>query len=478
MLNNKLNKNLKIIGSIIEKKLSILKKDKKIGDNNLILLFYHELMYFFCTEYLENKISSNKKFYKKNYFLCRDDKYIFEKKKTNTLFKIFKKLFNLISLFIDKFTKKKILIYGFNLSFFDYLKFIIYTYSKGYSVFFINNPKLRYIEVKYQRQIVIDLMLEIRKKFQLKFNTEKFIINLDYGIKKLKLNELEKKNKKKTYLITSNVASIYNRLFALSGYKKKNHKTILFFHSDEMGAVSQYAWRYDDLSTCDILVGYGRYGDFKKNKDKNLKSLNDQPRIIYTNSEECQNIFNSRSLKKSGIDIKNSRGLYISAKIKKIDAIQPDHFIIDPQKYIQWQDYLFKNMDNLDFKEHPKQKLVVNYNFVNKKLKSNSLQNIYKDYDFFVFDYVSSSAFQVLASTNKPIIYYDIGLSKLSNLGDYYLNKRVKNIKVNIYKNFKGFHIPSKVNLKTYDFNSYTRKFSLPYNKSIKRWQLLINKVL
>ena len=140
-----------------------------------------------------------------------------------------------------------------------------------------------------------------------------------------------------------------------------------------MGAVSQYAWRYDDLSTCDILVGYGRYGDFKKNKDKNLKSLNDQPRIIYTNSEECQNIFNSRSLKKSGIDIKNSRGLYISAKIKKIDAIQPDHFIIDPQKYIQWQDYLFKNMDNLDFKEHPKQKLVVNYNFVNKKLKSNSL---------------------------------------------------------------------------------------------------------
>ena len=125
MLNNKLNKNLKIIGSIIEKKLSILKKDKKIGDNNLILLFYHELMYFFCTEYLENKISSNKKFYKKNYFLCRDDKYIFEKKKTNTLFKIFKKLFNIILLFIDKFTKKKILIYGFNLSFFDYLKFII-----------------------------------------------------------------------------------------------------------------------------------------------------------------------------------------------------------------------------------------------------------------------------------------------------------------------------------------------------------------
>ncbi|MDA7479208.1 hypothetical protein N8910_05255, partial [Candidatus Pelagibacter ubique] len=329
-----------------------------------------------------------------------------------------------------------------------------------------------------QRKIIINLMLQIKKKFQLKFNTKKFIENLDYGIKKLKLNELKKINKKKTYLITSNVSSIYNRLFALSGYKKKNHKTILFFHSDEMGAVSQYAWRYDDLSTCDILVGYGKYGNFKNNKDKNLKSLNDQPKIIYTNSEHCQNIFHNRSFKKSSIDFKNSRGLYISGKIKKIDAIQPDHFIIDPQRYIHWQEYLFKNINNLDFKEHPKQKLDINYDIVNKKFKSDNLQNIYKDYDFFIFDYISSSAFQVLASTNKPIIYYDIGLSKLSNLGDHYLKKRVKTIKVNIYKNFKGFFVPSKINLKKYDFNSYTRNFSLPYDKPIKRWKILVNKVL
>lgn len=480
MIINKHNRNLDIINQIIEKKFFFLKKNKKIGNNNLILLFYHELMYFFCTEYLNKNISVKKKFLiKKNYFLCRDKKYIFEYKKNNTFWLFIKKLINFISSFVDIYTNKKILIYGFNLSFIEYSKLIFLMYLKGYSVFFINQPRFGYSEIQYQKKIIIDLMLEIRKKFKLNYNIKKFINNLDYGIEKLKLNKISKSDKKKTFLITSNVASIYNRLFALSGLNEKNNKTILFFHSDEMGAVSQYAWRYDDLSTCDILLGYGKLGNYKNNKDKNLKSLNNQPKIILTNSENCQNIYNNRSIKKSNFDLKSSKGLYISGKIKKVDAIQPYHFIVNPKKYIEWQEFLFKNYDNLDFKKHPKQKIEINYKIESKRFKLGKLENIYENYDYFVFDYISSSAFQVLASTNKPIIYYDIGLSKFSHLGNYYLKKRVKVINVNIYKkNFEGFFTPSKIDLRKYDFNSYSKLFSLPHNKSIKRWQVLIKKVL
>ena len=45
-------------------------------------------------------------------------------------------------------------------------------------------------------------------------------------------------------------------------------------------------------------------------------------------------------------------------------------------------------------------------------------------------------------------------------------------------KNFKGFFTPSKIDLRKYDFNSYSKFFSLPHNKPIKRWQVLTKNVL
>ena len=476
----RINKQLEMIFLDCKKYYNLLAKKKNIGRNNLILFYFHELMYFFCTSLLQKKIRSKKFAEKKIIFLHRDGKSILEKQENKTFNRI-KNLLNILSSQLLP-SKKKIYLYKLNINKFELVRFLVKAVFKGYSINFITQPKHYFENIQLQSRFIKVLTLLVKKKYKLNFDFEEFKFQLDRSIKSLGIDNKEniyKREKKKTFFITSNVASIYSRLFALAGYNKKNSKTIVFFHSDEMGSVSQFAWRYDDLSTSDILIGYGKLGKYKNNKDKNLKSLNKLPRIYVSNSERCFKFSKSPENKNPNLLINNSKGCYISEKIKKINAIQPDHFIINPEAYIKWQDYFFPNFKNLTFKLHPKQNLKINYKHIKKNCITNEpIDEIFEKFDYFVFDYVSSSAFQILAATKKPIIYYDIGISKLSSLGNKYLNTRVKTFKVNIYKSYKGFKIPSKLNNNNFNFISYSKNFSLPFKKETTRTDILIDKIL
>ena len=78
-------------------------------------------------------------------------------------------------------------------------------------------------------------------------------------------------------------------------------------------------------------------------------------------------------------------------------------------------------------------------------------------FDYLIFDFISSAAFGEAVSSNKQIVYFNIGLSSFTEIGKKFLNKRVHNIDINFDENFNGFEkfTDFKLTKKDNEFSKY-----------------------
>ena len=77
---------------------------------------------------------------------------------------------------------------------------------------------------------------------------------------------------------------------------------------------------------------------------------------------------------------------------------------------------MFKKINRLTYKLHPKQ--LINFKFKDVNFERGSLDKIYQNYDYIIFDYLNSLAFNQIVQTQLPIIYFNIGLARFSRLGE------------------------------------------------------------
>ena len=198
----RINKQLEMIFLDCKKYYNLLAKKKNIGKNNLILFYFHELMYFFCTSLLQSKIRSKKFAEKKINFLHRDGKSILEKPENKTFNKN-KNLFNILSSVLLP-SKKKIYLYKLNINKFELVRFLIKAVFKGYSINFITQPKYFFENIQLQTRFIKVLTLLVKKKYKLNFDFEEFKFQLDRSIKSLGIDNKEniyKRKKKKLFLL-------------------------------------------------------------------------------------------------------------------------------------------------------------------------------------------------------------------------------------------------------------------------------------
>ena len=242
----------------------------------------------------------------------------------------------------------------------------------------------------------------------------------------------------------------------MNGYAKYS-KVIGVLHGEESGAVSSSSWQYDDRSLSQVLIGYGKYGDFSLNPDPKMQSLDGRrQKYIQSNSDSIKNLF-SNHINDLNLN-KRNKGLYISWKMNNTSVINADD-VLDLVEYYNWQKYLLNQYSNIEIKVHPKQENSFKYDC---KIIEKNLEECIKNYDYFVIDYISSTAFALIAATNKPIIYYNIGLSKFTMLGGKLIKERVISCDVNIHENYEGFCLFNKNEEEKN--NIYTKYFSLADN--------------
>lgn len=458
-------------------KLSNLEK------NNIILLFYHELIYFYTTTIARNEIlryrKNKKKLSKEKLFEFMNNEIRFGWRNENNLFnqiknkeKIsFKRRLLSIIFSINFFKLKNKHLYIGDLSI-NNLSIIFRAFIRGYKIKYIKHDRVYIDNLNSQSKLFFRLIDKIDQKIDLDYDKKKLKCDIQSSLKSILIDDINKitKYKKCDIIIIGSPAKFNNRIASINGYALGTN-VIGVLHSDESGSNSLPSWQFDDRSLSHSLIGYGPGGNYYKNKEEIFLSIDKlNQNYIESDSEFVSNNYKTETINTLN-DTNNKKGLYISLQINNISLINSDD-IIDLKDYVEWQNFLLDNKSNIEIKIHPKQKKD-NIKYKANKIYGNLIDCI-DEYDFFVLDYLGSTAFAQIAATNKPIIYYNIGLCNYTKAGLTSIKNRVIWCNVDIYNNYEGFFEHSIDNTKK--TNSFSKSFSLS-TKKISRIDALFNTI-
>jgi hypothetical protein len=172
---------------------------------------------------------------------------------------------------------------------------------------------------------------------------------------------------------------------------------------------------YAELGYCSVLVDYGDYedvGDGTYNKPivKPTKTIRRESRSI-------------RKAYRPDVAIKmtarkTENWLYVPTGYNECLYYGPFRGYSD-EAYRTWQRALMEGCPNLTIKVHPKSE-----SFNEGKIETRRLEQCVQDYDVLIFDYYST-AMTVGIFTDKPVLYFDIGLRCMSEQFREDLQKRV-----------------------------------------------------
>ena len=425
-----IEKSLKEVKLVFEELHLAYKNCEKISKNsNLIGLLMHELAFFLFTNISVKNIKKRNDLVKNVEFFKRNGVKIFVNKKN------YKRcLFNWLTKFF--FLKKKILITEYlPLKKIDIFKLVIYAFIKGYRPFFGLENQFYFDKINEQKKILFSTLLKINKKYKININIEKIKKEINQFIN----NHLTSRDNIGNYdiCITGTSGKIYNRISSSNGLQKRK-KVILVGHnkSSFSHGLDQ---KFDDYSLCSDLIGDGPYGNHKLKNHKFLLPMGKNKLNFYSTSltnHTHKNKINDLSYNQF---INSNKGVYISGRIGPLNCIGSRVF--NPKDYIFWQEIFLNNFKNIHIKYHPKQKINLPKH-KNKEIEGR-LQDITKEYDFFVLDSPDSSSFAEIAITDKPIVFFDLGYMKLNQSMSKLLKHRSYYFKINLEEkiNFKNFNL-------------------------------------
>lgn len=263
--------------------------------------------------------------------------------------------------------------------------------------------------------------------------------------------------------ICGSPAKIDNRIIITNCLDKKIN-TIAVGHGEQsMSAYDEPFFDYAEFSLVNYYVDYG-----KKNPLLNytfFNSHNIRPTVFYRSSDFIKSVFLSKKVSK--LEFSNSlKILYVPNTFNRNIRYGPFRDISDTV-YKKWQESILRLDYGITYKKHPKSSINIELNY--SKIEKNSLNEIFHDYDFYVLDYFSTAS-AVLVATNKPIIYFNLGMRNIAKNAFELLSKRVFWVDINLDLEF-GMQIQKAItdyNASNRQYvNEYTQTFSLAeHNKS------------
>ena len=150
---------------------------------------------------------------------------------------------------------------------------------------------------------------------------------------------------------------------------------------------------------------------------------------------------------------------------------------IDDNIYFNFQNELMNFFKNAEIKIHPKGKKKYFQKLKKRKTIDLNFNKIYNNYDVYIFDYFSTPFSRAIA-TNKPIIYFDIGLRNLEKSVLDILKKRVYYFKINLDLNLEDQFNDCLIKLSLFKkskINLFSKKFS--FNKKNENLTNLLKKI-
>lgn len=243
---------------------------------------------------------------------------------------------------------------------------------------------------------------------------------------------------------------LYNRIIALYA-KQQKIKLINITHGESFGVYDDPIWsRYGDHFFADLILGYGNKAITTQKSYKN--KIADNTEYIPSNGSQVLKYYNN-NFKKINKPFNEIKFYYFPTALNGASHRYGPYRDTSDFIYLKWQKKIFNLFNKqIIIKIHPKEKYKFLYNFNKKPQISNEMTEIIDQVDVFVFDYIST-AFNIACATNKPVIYFDLGIRKINLLA---LNKiKERTIYFDIYKKEPNINdIINSIELcpKNYDF--------------------------
>ena len=212
-------------------------------------------------------------------------------------------------------------------------------------------------------------------------------------------------------LITGTQQNTLSRVIAANA---RSHKipVVCISHGDgDQLTTDEPRIGYGELTYATHFFGYGKWGETLLKKTEYAKSLGDnQPMYCAANSDTCYKIYKPEGRVKKLSEFDSPEYMYVPTKFVGEKQYGPFHVPSD-QEYLKWQRLMLKMYPNVIYKRHPKN--FANYSeFEFKRCITDNFAQCLDMADVFIFD-VISTAFQIAAATDKPIIFFDIGIRNI-----------------------------------------------------------------
>lgn len=223
-------------------------------------------------------------------------------------------------------------------------------------------------------------------------------------------------------VVTGTLLGINNRILAAKA-RSQGIPVIFLLHGDGDGILDEPVFGYGELTFPSFFIGYGKAGEAVLEKNNYLKGLYEQPLHVSADSSIIKSLYHGPFVEKLN-NIGKKKIMYVPTSFSGFQRYGPFRDTPDTL-YAMWQKSLFEQFPNLILKIHPKQKPILTkiYSPPASKIIYEQFQKCLGKADVFMFDYISTAS-SIAAATNKPIIYFNIGLRNLTPMAEELWKKR------------------------------------------------------
>jgi len=277
---------------------------------------------------------------------------------------------------------------------------------KGYYPFFPGFERLNIPNYSEQLGLLEKSFDKVIERFELPFKTEEISEIFNRFCSPYLSNNVSPLAFK--VLITGTLQKLKTRILAAKA-RSQNITVISLSHGDgDQLVVDEPRTGYGELTYPTYFIGYGKGGKENIQNSVYLKGLYNLPDFVPSNSNICKKIFSPSQKIKKLSEFDNPTYMYVPTTFVNYLRYGPFHSMPD-KSYYEWQKKIYELFPDAIYKRHPK---LFTYDVSFKTIIKRNFKDCIDMADVFIFD-VLATAFNIAAATDKPIIYFDLGIRNL-----------------------------------------------------------------
>ena len=314
----------------------------------------------------------------------------------------------------------------FNLSFtrFDYEKFLTASsYKYRFNISWVNDlqwePSIP--DINEQIKGLQCCIEKISENTKLPLDSDIYANLLDKHVRAIVKEKDHTKLDNLNLLVCGSGSELINRLIGACALQN-NIPVINIAHGESFGLLDNPIFGIGEQLFSSAILGYGKC--YSNNVDNYLFSYPGEKRSTYiSGSSSIINKIYTKG-KKYRHNFNCNKIFYFPTSLRGSQHRYGPYQDCSDYEYLEWQKKMLQIFENkLFIKAHPKEKYLYLFETVHDKYISKKFLDIIDDVDVFVFDYIST-AFCIAAATNKPIIYFNIGIQNIEKEAYKAIKKR------------------------------------------------------